>query len=202
MHTQSHALALAQSLPAAASEPLRVGILAHNQLTRVGLIAILSAFDDLILDNREADVLLVESGAAADLNNGTRAVVLLDDASSATDALASGARGVLLRDASPRRIHAALVAVAQGTMVIDDALGPAVLQQARRTDELLEPLTARELEVVQLLASGQTNKEIAQRLGVTEHTVKFHVNSILGKLGVATRTEAVVHAARMGIVML
>jgi two-component system, NarL family, nitrate/nitrite response regulator NarL len=67
---------------------------------------------------------------------------------------------------------------------------------------MAEPFTARELEVVQLLAAGLTNKEIAQRLGITEHTVKFHVNAILGKLGAATRTEAVVQAARLGIVVL
>jgi len=68
--------------------------------------------------------------------------------------------------------------------------------------ELLEPLTARELEVLGLLSAGMTNKEIASRLGITEHTIKFHVNAILGKLGAETRTEAVVHAARLGIVTL
>ena len=66
----------------------------------------------------------------------------------------------------------------------------------------LEPLTARELEVLRLLSDGMTNKEIASRLGITEHTIKFHVNAILGKLSAETRTEAVVHAARLGIVTL
>jgi two-component system nitrate/nitrite response regulator NarL len=200
MYTQASALALAQRLPESGSDPIRVGLIARNPIARAGLIAMLSGFDDVLLDNREPDVLLVAD--PHEVVHGTAALVLLDDATSAAETLANGARGVLLRDASPRRIHAALRAIAEGTIVIDDAVGGAVLQHARPAHALAEPLTARELEVVQLLASGQTNKEIGHHLGVTEHTVKFHVNSILGKLGATTRTEAVVHAARLGIVML
>jgi DNA-binding NarL/FixJ family response regulator len=97
-------------------------------------------------------------------------------------------------------MHAALHAVAEAEIVIDDAFADHLLRHPRAEVEMIEPLTTREREVLRLLASGLTNKEIAQRLGVTDHTIKFHVNGILGKLGAATRTEAVVEAARRGII--
>ena len=71
-----------------------------------------------------------------------------------------------------------------------------------QTDPLIEALTARELAVLRLVAEGLPNKTIAVRLGISEHTVKFHVNAILGKLGVASRTEAVVRATRLGLIFL
>ena len=67
---------------------------------------------------------------------------------------------------------------------------------------LAEDLTPRETEVLQLLADGLTNKAIAQRLGISDHTVKFHVNAILGKLGAQSRTEAVVRATQHGLLLL
>src|SRR3954471_3430979 len=215
MYTHAHIIPIANPIPAAAAESLRIAVVARDRLSRAGLVALLGAFDDLIVEDLDVDAFLASrirvmrpdallaDGDAGDLRNLEAAgVVLLDDPSLAAETLANGARGILMRDASPQRIRAALIAASEGIIVIDDALAGAVLQQSRHAHELIEPLTARELEVMQLLASGQTNKEIAHRLGVTEHTVKFHVNSILGKLGVATRTEAVVHAARLGIVML
>ena len=66
----------------------------------------------------------------------------------------------------------------------------------------VEELTPRELQVLRLLADGLPNKAIAQRLAISEHTVKFHVNAIMGKLGVDSRTEAVVHATRLGLILL
>jgi two-component system, NarL family, nitrate/nitrite response regulator NarL len=76
------------------------------------------------------------------------------------------------------------------------------MPQARGRVELIEPLTPREQQVAQLLVRGLTNKEIAACLEITEHTIKFHVNGLLRKLGVSTRTEAVVQAARLGVVVL
>ena len=67
---------------------------------------------------------------------------------------------------------------------------------------LLEDLTSRELDVLSLLAEGLTNKAIAQRLRISEYTVKFHVNTIFRKLGVQNRTEAAVRAARLGLITL
>jgi DNA-binding NarL/FixJ family response regulator len=68
--------------------------------------------------------------------------------------------------------------------------------------ELIEELTARESEVLQLLAQGLANKQIALALGISEHTVKFHISSIYAKLGVTNRTEAVTQGARLGLIVL
>jgi two-component system nitrate/nitrite response regulator NarL len=96
-----------------------------------------------------------------------------------------------------------LRAAAGGLIVLDPALAGAVLS-ARETspDRLVEELTPRELEVLQLLAEGLPNKAIGLRLEISEHTVKFHVNAILGKLGAQSRTEAVVRASRLGLIIL
>jgi DNA-binding NarL/FixJ family response regulator len=82
----------------------------------------------------------------------------------------------------------------------DLARGRAGSAEAR--EELIEPLTRRELDVLQLLASGLTNRRIAHALEISEHTVKFHVTSILGKLGATTRTEAVTTAAHHGLILV
>jgi DNA-binding NarL/FixJ family response regulator len=75
-------------------------------------------------------------------------------------------------------------------------------ERHRRDDDLHEPLTARELEVLEHLAAGLSNKTIAARLGISDQTVKFHVASITGKLGVTNRTEAVRRALRLGLIAL
>ena len=79
---------------------------------------------------------------------------------------------------------------------------PAAEPASRPLAELAEPLTPRESEVLQMLASGLANKEIAAKLAISEHTVKFHVASILGKLGAGSRTEAVSLGIRRGLVLL
>jgi two-component system nitrate/nitrite response regulator NarL len=98
-----------------------------------------------------------------------------------------------------------LRAVVQGLIVLDDSFAAALLREVDDTPpppELAESLTPREAEVLQLLTQGLANKAIAQRLGISDHTVKFHVNSILGKLGVQSRGEAIVQAMRLGLVAL
>lgn len=193
------------AIPSHSPDVLRVVIVSSAPLVRAGLMTILGAFDDLDVSEAEpsrlrsldADVVLCD-GSAPDVE--VPALVLVRDAAGAADALQAGARGVLARTAAPRRMHAALHAVAEAEIVIDDTFADVLLRQPRAEVQMIEPLTAREREVLKLLASGLTNKEIAQRLGVTDHTVKFHVNGILGKLGAATRTEAVVEAARRGII--
>jgi DNA-binding NarL/FixJ family response regulator len=110
---------------------------------------------------------------------------------------------VVPRSADGARLAAALAAVREGLVVVDEALATAVLRPRQaRPAALVEALTPRESEVLQLLAQGLANKAIAARLGISDHTAKFHVNAILGKLGVQTRTEAIVHAARLGLVLL
>ena len=82
------------------------------------------------------------------------------------------------------------------------AMFPATEPASHPLAELIEPLTPRESKVLEMLASGLTNKEIAARLAISEHTAKFHVASILGKLGAGTRTEAVTLGIRRGLVLL
>ncbi|MCX7707512.1 MAG: response regulator transcription factor, partial [Anaerolineae bacterium] len=137
-------------------------------------------------------------------------VALAPDASTATAAWQAGARGLLRRDLAPEQLVAALTAVAEGLAVIEPTFASSLWLQSERspfgpdteTPSPIEPLTPRELEVLRLMAEGLPNKTIARRLGISEHTVKFHVNAILGKLGVAGRTEAVVRATRLGLILL
>jgi DNA-binding NarL/FixJ family response regulator len=98
---------------------------------------------------------------------------------------------------------AALQAAAQGLAVLDPAFASEVLPARERMGEApIEELTPRELEVLQLLAEGLSNRAVARQLDISEHTVKFHVNAILGKLGAQSRTEAVVRATRLGMILL
>lgn len=124
-------------------------------------------------------------------------VVLVDNGAHARAAAARGARGVVRRMADPERVEAALGAVAAGLTVLDFALAP-----SQSETEGGPPLTPREREVLELVATGASNRRIAKRLGISEHTAKFHVNGILVKLGASTRTEAVTIAARRGLLML
>jgi NarL family two-component system response regulator YdfI len=118
----------------------------------------------------------------------------------------AGVRAVLPVDASPQQLLAALQAVTSGLFVLHpngvEALAPAASPASRQLTELAEPLTRREREVLQMLAAGLANKEIATRLSISDHTAKFHVASILGKLGAATRAEAVTLGIRRGLVLL
>ena len=121
----------------------------------------------------------------------------------AGEALAAGARAVLLRDRLEDRLLPAVTAAVAGLVTVDEGVADSVLRpRPAPAQALVEPLTARELEVVQLLAEGLTNRRIGERLGISEHTAKFHVNSILGKLGASSRSEAVAQAARLGLVLL
>ncbi len=134
---------------------------------------------------------------------GHPVIALLPDESHAGDAWSAGARGMLLREASPESMVAALESAAAGLAVFDPSLVPPLgASRLQPGDRLAEELTPREREVLQLIAQGQSNKEIARQLGISEHTVKFHVNSVLGKLNAQSRTEAVVRATRLGLVLL
>jgi DNA-binding NarL/FixJ family response regulator len=135
---------------------------------------------------------------------GFPVLVLLAGEGLAAEAFAAGARGLLFRDSDPARIAAALRAVALGVIVLDELAAASMLPPAAVAVPLspADALTPREQEVLELLSQGLANKTIADRLGISEHTAKFHVNAILGKLGVQSRTEAVVRAARLGLVIL
>lgn len=141
--------------------------------------------------------------------NAPTSLVLIDQIRRANilHILQSGARGLLLREAHAENITEALAAVHHGLVVLSpevlDALAPAV-GELPSDDEVPpgEPLTAREIEVLGLLADGASNREIARRMQISEHTVKFHVSSILNKLGAATRTEAVTRGYKEGLILI
>ena len=211
---------------------IRVFIVAASPLVRGGLQSMLaerrfeivgSAVDLESISGRvvdvEPDVVLVEAAADAqeELLSALEdaeiaqeyAVVLLSEQPKAawlSKALRAGVRAVLPWEVTPEQLRAALEAAAAGLLVIhpsdlDRAL-PAAAGVPAAAGELPEPLTPREREVLQMISAGLGNKEIAARLSISEHTVKFHVASILGKLGASTRTEAVSIGIRHGLVLL
>lgn len=115
--------------------------------------------------------------------------------------LISDAGGVLYRTASPDKLIAALQALAQGLNVFEPDLAEALFPQSRVADPP-EDLTPRELEVLRHLAEGLSNKTIAKALDISENTVKFHLSALLGKFGVSSRTEVVVRAIQLGLVVV
>jgi DNA-binding NarL/FixJ family response regulator len=134
---------------------------------------------------------------------GPPILALLPDETHAHEVRVANVRGLLLRESDTATLMAALRAVAQGLLVFDPAFGEAVLRiRPEAQKSLAEALTLREMEVLQLLAEGLSNKIIAQRLNISEHTVKFHINSLMGKLDAQSRTDAVVRATRLGLIFL
>jgi len=157
------------------------------------------------------DVLLLDAGASSDHDWTALAdlpipVILLSDfadSALAGSALRSGIRGAISWDATAEEIEGAVHAVNAGLVVTTPASLAELLPDPQPfAEELTEPLSHRELEVLDLLAEGLTNKLIAHRLSISEHTVKTHVASIFAKLGAASRTEAVSQALRRGLIML
>jgi DNA-binding NarL/FixJ family response regulator len=135
------------------------------------------------------------------------AIVLLSaDAQPAwsSEALRLGVRAMLSRDAAPAEVLAAVEAASTGLAVVDPHDLEALLSASNPTAASAEStvLTPRELEVLRLMAEGAANKNIAWKLGISEHTVKFHVASILAKLNASTRTEAVAIGIRKGMILI
>ena len=203
---------------------LRILVVADDPLARAGLGALLSghvgytvvgqtpADEELLraVDVYRPAVLLWDLGSdtvsgvelMADVDEaGVRVVALVADDVHAVEARAAGALGLVPRDVEAERLLATIGAVSKGMLVFDPEMAPPALQDGRRPPQAAD-LTPRELEVLRLLAEGLANKAIAHRLDVSEHTVKFHVNSILGKLGAQNRTDAVVRATRLGLILL
>ena len=144
------------------------------------------------------------AGLRAAVDAGHTVVALIAEERQGAEALAAGAAGVHLRDGARERLPLMLAAAAEGLIVLDDALKARLVGSRRMAlDGLpLQPLTAREREVMSLLAEGRSNRDIALALSIAERTAKFHVNAILEKLDAEGRTEAVVRAARLGLVVL
>ena len=128
-----------------------------------------------------------------------------EDAEAVLEAIRNGARGFLLKDVSFEQLVGAIRSVAAGSSVFQPAITQRLIAQAARLQndfssaDLPERLTEREVEVVRLMSGGYSNREIAHALGAAEGTIKNHVSSILGKLGVRDRTRAVLKALEAGL---
>ncbi|HEX6273631.1 MAG TPA: response regulator transcription factor [Polyangiaceae bacterium] len=199
---------------------LAAAVVADSALVRSGLAAILRDSPELevvaALPASEADGLeagtldLVVRDVPADASGAAALAVLpravpvlavVDGPEQARELVHAGARGVVVRGAPAEELRAASVAVASGLRALDDeSFDRMFAPSANEAD--VGMLTPREREVLELVADGLSNKLIAEKLGVSEHTAKFHLRSILDKLGADTRTEAVAKAARRGMLVL
>ena len=207
-----------------AGPALRVFILGDDPLARAGLAASLEALEGISIVGQEEiteagmdgarraspDAILWDLGLnpthslerlAEHAASLPPILALIPGEEAAAEAWLAGGRGILRRAARASQLEAALEAVARGLFVFENP--PAgLLPSGAPPPAMDEPLTPRESEVLALLAEGLPNKSIAGRLGITEHTAKFHVNAILRKLGAQSRTEAVVLATRRGLILL
>jgi DNA-binding NarL/FixJ family response regulator len=164
----------------------------------------------VVVDLAQADTQLF--AAASDLERAGIAVVVLIDEPTvdwAARALRVGVKGIVPRESSENEIISAVIAADGGLVLLDQDVTKELASQTRSvsladdaTRETLEELTPREVEVLRLMAEGFGNKQIAARLGISGHTVKFHISSILAKLSVSSRTEAVTQGIRMGLIVV
>jgi two-component system, NarL family, response regulator YdfI len=136
-------------------------------------------------------------------------VILIDapDSSWTSRALRAGVKAILPRDALSEEIFSAIQAVHAGFVILDPEVTQELarhvhLESADHVPAAFDDLTTREIEVLRMMADGLGNKQIASRLGISDHTIKFHISSILDKLGASSRTEAVTLGIRMGLILL
>jgi two-component system, NarL family, nitrate/nitrite response regulator NarL len=197
---------------------LRVLVVAASPALRAGLVSLLAS--DRQLDPMVAEgVEIGDAGSApstivvdysigepeeilsiAEAFPGTPLVMIGADPATDGPGLSGAPVAYLPGDVDAAALAAAVRATATGLIVLDPSVAGATGVHAHaRTGENAETLTAREREVLLLVAEGLPNKAIARDLGISEHTAKFHVGSLLGKLGAASRTEAVTLATRRGI---
>lgn len=207
-------------------------IVSDDRLTRAGLAAVLADAANLRvvgdvdsygdpaqwLDLYEPSVLLWDLGWDPEARSGTSSalerlaavveldlptVVLLPDDEHVLRVWQWGAHGVLPRSAGVEALAAAIQSAATRLRVLDAQMATALVSlPAGDSFVLAESLTPREQEVLALVAEGMTNRAIGRSLNISEHTAKFHVQALLGKLGAQSRTEAVVRATRLGLLSL
>lgn len=204
-------------------------VVADNPLARAGLTALLEERGCTVLaqvdgadlqrdiDRAQPDALIVDAGWDSGVMRQRLSQIESDlpvlaiagsDEFQSLSALRQTLRpfpqfALLLRQSNPDMIVSALDALAAGLTVIDPQLSALLdVSGGGIDDRLSSPLTAREQEVLGHLARGLTNRAIALELGITQHTVKFHVNAIMGKLEAQSRTEAVVRATQLGWIAL
>jgi DNA-binding NarL/FixJ family response regulator len=174
--------------------------------TSLEISARVTQADVILVDVTQNPAAALESIRSLQLD---RPILALVSPGHAAEALAAGAAGAILRTSAPLTIAAALSAIHESVAVVDTAFieqlmaaKPANVGVTVMTDVADDTLTKREHEVLALMADGLSNKQIAARLEISEHTAKFHVNSILQKMNAQKRVEAVVRAAKMGIIHL
>jgi DNA-binding NarL/FixJ family response regulator len=145
---------------------------------------------------------------AEDRPEGIGMVVLVDNPTPrwARNAISAGVNAILSRDVTRDELHLALQAAEANLVLLHPsaALGifPSDFRRSRNMDEPIDQLTEREREVLRLISDGLGNREIAQKLKISGHTAKFHVSSILSKLGAASRAEAVSDGIRRGLIVI
>lgn len=201
---------------------IRVAIVSPNHALRVGLREVLGSHvnikvigESASLENikdSETEVIVLTSVSSVVLQNEYKDAAILfltDDVESIRPLLNSKVRtwGLLSADATEDELVAAVLAVGEGLWVGAPGLVGELMRMPRSGeslggDVLIEPLTAREKEVLQLMAQGLANKQIAFSLGISEHTVKFHLSSLYAKLGISSRTEAVRRGIELGLISL
>lgn len=154
---------------------------------------------DVIL--ADVDLSSEELEPLGDLPDLPPVLLLVDRDDEVPDALRAGVRGVLLRDTDAESLSAALHALTQNLIVVDARAGILATANEPGSGALMQdPLTPREIEVLELIARGLPNKGIALELGISEHTVKFHVGSILAKFDASSRSEALARAMAAGLI--
>lgn len=211
--------------------PVRILISAASEISREGLLRVLAESPDFVvagstagvrsfalIEELQPEIVLLESDSPNDqllsfLKELTGSpfqiapIVLVNDPSWVwtSKLFRCGAKAVLSRDTKGFEIIAALRAVAAGLVVLQpEALNSMMAKPApqRLPPSYYEPLTHREIQVLEMIARGLGNKEIASKLEISGHTVKFHINSIFTKLNVSSRTEAVTTGLRLGLILL
>jgi len=183
---------------------IRVLIVAKSEAESAELAELMAEDDSIEVVSADPDVVLVAGVPARPFDAPT---VLLSRDTPSVESYGNSVRAHLPPDATASEVLTAVAAVGQGLVVLTQAQAERLLPARPRRQgfpgdlpRLVEALTPREIEVLRLMSDGLVNKEIAERLGISEHTAKFHVASILGKLQASSRTEAVAQGMRRGLI--
>ena len=204
---------------------IRIAVAATSAVRRAGLESIIRSHAEFHLAgsfgavaslvsfarSTELDVIVIDTDSIRDLllePTSDAAIVLLTEvteARSISRLLRSGVRAILSRESDPDDVLSAIYASYDGLVLLSTPTAESLAalygdQPLEVEAELSEEITSRETDVLRMLAQGLVNKDIAARLGISEHTVKFHISSILEKLGASTRTEAVTLGIRRGLI--